>query len=95
MHLARDPPYEDALLSAVHQPRYKFLLKQLRLARQMAGMTQTEAAQAFGKGQNFVSNCERGERRIDPIDLVDFAELYGKPLTFFLPSKPKARKAAQ
>ena len=40
-------------------------------------------AKALGRTQAFVSKCELGERRIDPLDLHDFARLYGKPLTFF------------
>jgi hypothetical protein len=76
-------------VSAVHQPRYRYMLKQLRLARHMAEMTQAEAGKAFGKGKNqtFISNCERGERRIDPIDLMDFARIYGQSLSFFLPKE--------
>jgi transcriptional regulator with XRE-family HTH domain len=63
------------------------MLKQLRLARHMAEMTQHEVAHALKVPQNYISKCERGERRIDPIDLVDFARIYGKPLRFFLPKE--------
>jgi transcriptional regulator with XRE-family HTH domain len=55
-------------------------------ARLEAGLTQEEAGRALGKPKSFVSKCELGERRIDPIDLQDFAALYGKPLTFFVRS---------
>jgi hypothetical protein len=27
---------------------------------------------------------ERGERRIDPVELKELADLYGKPLDFFV-----------
>jgi len=68
----------------VHKPRYKAMLRRLREARTGAGLTQVAVAKALHRTQAFVSKCESGERRIDPIDLVDFARLYGKPVTFFL-----------
>jgi transcriptional regulator with XRE-family HTH domain len=55
-------------------------------------LTQVEVAKALGRTQAFVSKCELGERRIDPIDLQDFAELYNKPLTFFIPPRQRSRR---
>ena len=69
---------------AVHTARYKRMLSQLRAARLSEGLTQMEVARAFRRTQSYVSKCESGERRIDPIDLADFARLYRKPLTFFI-----------
>jgi transcriptional regulator with XRE-family HTH domain len=68
----------------VHKPRYKAMLKRLREARLEVGLTQVQVAKALRRTQAFVSKCESGERRIDPIDLVDFARLYRKPIAFFL-----------
>jgi len=69
----------------VHDPRYKFLLKRLREARVAAGLTQVDVAKALGKTQAWVSKCELGERRIDPLDLQSFAALYRLPFSYFLP----------
>ena len=69
---------------AVHGARYKAMLERLRDARRRAGLTQAQVADALGKTQTFVSKCELGERRIDPIDLVDFANVYGRPVEYFL-----------
>lgn len=66
------------------------MLARLRTARHAAGITQVSAAQALGRTQAFVSKCELGERRIDPIDLLDFARLYEKPLAFFLPKDSRS-----
>jgi transcriptional regulator with XRE-family HTH domain len=64
------------------------MLVRLRQARRECGLTQTEVARALHKTQGFVSKSELGERRLDPIELLDFATLYGKPVVFFLrPSK--------
>lgn len=73
--------------SAVHATEYQNLLKRLREARRQAGLTQVQVAEALGRPQSFVTKCELGERRIDPVDLQRFASLYGKPLSFFLPPK--------
>lgn len=47
-------------------------------------MSQEEAAASLGVYQKYISKVETGERRLDPIELLDFAALYGKPLDFFL-----------
>ena len=64
--------------------RYKRFLKQLRAARGLARLTQGEVAAALNRPQSFVSKCESGERRIDVVELEDFARLYRKPISFFL-----------
>lgn len=72
-------------MSAQHSSsRYEAFLRQLRRARTEAGMTQADAAKALHKPQSFVSKCESGERRVDIIDLQDFARLYGKHLDYFV-----------
>jgi transcriptional regulator with XRE-family HTH domain len=77
--------------SAVYETEYQALMRRVREARHDAGMTQTQVARALKRPLSFVSKCELGERRIDPIDLVKFAELYDKPYEYFLP-KRRARK---
>lgn len=66
-----------------HPERYRTLLLRLREARVAAGLTQEKAATALGVHQKYISKIETGERRIDPIELQEFADLYGKPLLFF------------
>jgi transcriptional regulator with XRE-family HTH domain len=61
------------------------MLRKLREARKLAGLTQVEVAEILKKTQNWVSKCELGERRIDPLDLLDFSRLYRKPWMWFLP----------
>jgi len=72
-------------MDAEYEEQYRAFLRQLRQARQDAGLTQQEVASRLGKPQSFVSKCESGERRVDVIELVRFASIYGKPLEFFLP----------
>lgn len=80
---------------AIHRPAYQQLLKRLRKARLDAGLTQDDAGRALGRRKSCVSKCELGERRIDPIDLQEFAQLYGKPLSFFLPKLPRSVRNAR
>jgi transcriptional regulator with XRE-family HTH domain len=71
--------------AAIHRTAYQFLLARLRTARLAANLTQVEVAETLNRPKSYVSKCELGERRIDPIDLQEFAALYGKPLSYFLP----------
>lgn len=71
-------------MKSTHSARYRLLLKRLREARVRAGLTQVQAARALRRPQSFVSKCESGERRIDVIELDDFARLYRKTILFFL-----------
>jgi len=48
-----------------------------------AALSQTEAARRLGKPQSFVSKCESGERRVDVVELLAFARVYGVAVTFF------------
>jgi len=69
---------------AMHTPRYRRFVKRLVLAREQAGLTQKQAADALGQRQPWVSKCEAGQRRVDVIELLDFARIYRVPLDFFL-----------
>ncbi len=77
-------------MSSVHSRRYQQFLRQLRAARSDAGLTQERVAKSFKVSQSWVSKCEAGERRVDAVELEHFARLYGKPLSFFLPSEEGA-----
>ena len=74
-------------MGAARERRYRRFLERLRAARSAAGLTQAQAAAALRRYQSFVSKCETGERRVDVIELSDFAELYGKPLKYFVPKR--------
>jgi transcriptional regulator with XRE-family HTH domain len=77
-------------MNSVHSSLYRRLLARLREARRHAGLSQVEVARALGRPQSFVSKCETGERRIDVIELWEFACLYDKPLGFFVGEKERA-----
>jgi transcriptional regulator with XRE-family HTH domain len=69
------------------------MLQRLRAARRKRGLTQVDVAKALGTTQAFVSKCELGERRIDAIELYDFARLYGTPMVAFVaPAAPAGKE---
>ncbi len=70
-------------VGSAHSPRYKRFLHRLRQAREDAGLTQVQVARTLRRHQSFVAKCESGERRVDVVELLDFAKLYKKPLTYF------------
>ncbi len=75
---------------SIHSARYLAFLKVLRRARQEAGITQTQLAQMIGETQTFVSKCERGERRIDVIELRAFCQALGVSLKEFVSTLERA-----
>ena len=81
-------------MRAVHTARYKEMLRRLRQARIDSGLTQVAVARALGKTQAFVSKCELGERRIDPIDLAEFASLYSTDLRKLIPAPRRGERGA-
>ena len=57
------------------QPReYKHVGAALAGARERAGLTQKQLARLLRKPQSFVSNYERGQRRIDVLELLRIVE---------------------
>ncbi|MHB8565253.1 MAG: helix-turn-helix domain-containing protein [Acidiferrobacteraceae bacterium] len=56
----------------------------LRQAREQAGLTQEDLAERLGETQSFVSKCERGERRVDLVELREFCKAMGITLGKFV-----------
>jgi transcriptional regulator with XRE-family HTH domain len=69
---------------SIHSGQYAIFLKLLREKRQEAGLTQAQLARKIRETQTFVSKCERGERRIDLIELRAFCKAYGMSLKQFV-----------
>ena len=63
--------------------KYQKFIQKLRQARLEAGLTQVDVGRKLKKPQAYVSKIERGERRVDVVELREFAKLYGKPLDYF------------
>lgn len=63
---------------------YQYFLTRLRQARTECGLTQVEVATRLGKPQSYVAKCEAGDRRVDVVELAEFAGLYRKRLEWFV-----------
>lgn len=73
-----------APMSSAFPEEYQEFTKKLRIAREEAGLSQMEVARRIRRNQTFVSKIELGERRVDPVELRHLAEIYGKPISFFI-----------
>lgn len=62
---------------------YKIFIELLKEQRMQAGVTQSDLADALQEKQSFISKCERGERRLDIIELHNFCSAIGLSLTVF------------
>jgi len=60
------------------------LAHRLRSARKAAGLSQDAAAARMGLPQPSISAIESGKRNLDSLELVKFAELYKRPVDYFL-----------
>jgi transcriptional regulator with XRE-family HTH domain len=60
--------------------------RQVRLARELAGMTQTEVGQHIGMSFQVVQKYEHGEIRVSASRLFQFARLLNKPIDYFFDS---------
>jgi transcriptional regulator with XRE-family HTH domain len=63
---------------------HKALVAKLIKAREERNFTQEDVAKLLGRTQSYVSKIEAGQRRIDIIQLKEFAKIYKKDLKFFL-----------
>ena len=69
---------------SIYTDEYAVLLEVLREARQEAGLTQVQLAQALQQSQSFVSKVEVGERRLDLIQLRTICHALGTTLPVFV-----------
>ena len=63
----------------LHRTENLALIELLRELRLGADLRQAELAQRLGVNQNFVSNVEQGIRRLDLVELRDYAAALGVP----------------
>lgn len=79
--MARKP---KKLEKTIYAPEYAVVLRLFREAREQSGLTQVELAEHLGQTQSFVSKVERGDRRLDVIQLRTILEHLGVTLSEFV-----------
>jgi transcriptional regulator with XRE-family HTH domain len=68
----------------IYSKEHKYLIEQLKKARKEAGFDQEQVAKLLKKTQSYVSKIESGQRRIDVIQLKEFAKVYKQRLNYFI-----------
>lgn len=62
---------------AIYRPEYDVFLTLLKARRIDAGMTQVQCSTSLGRPQSFISDVERGVRRLDIIQIHDLCGVLG------------------
>ncbi|WP_460094093.1 helix-turn-helix domain-containing protein [Pseudomonas sp. S2_B03] len=62
---------------AIYRSEYEVFLTLLRSRRTAAGLTQVECSKSMGRPQSFMSDVERGTRRLDIIQMHDLCKVLG------------------
>jgi transcriptional regulator with XRE-family HTH domain len=70
--------------TTIYSKKYKIITERLRKARIDIGLKQEEVAKKLKKPQSYISKIERGERRIDVLELKAFAKIYRRDINFFI-----------
>jgi transcriptional regulator with XRE-family HTH domain len=68
----------------IYSREYAVVLRLLRAAREQAGITQVDLAKKLKQTQSFVSKIERGDRRLDIVQLRTFCKVFGLSLLEFV-----------
>ena len=66
---------------SIYTEHYGLLLSTLRDARKKAGLSQVELAKRLELTQSIIGKCERGERRLDVIELREWCGAIGLTLS--------------
>ncbi len=69
---------------SIHTREYAAVVRVLREARQQAGLTQVALAERIDETQSYVSKVERGELRLDIIQLRTVCRVLGLSLEDFV-----------
>lgn len=68
----------------IYSEEHKYMVSQLTKARQETGLDQEKVAKILKKSQSYISKIESGQRRIDVVQLKEFAKVYKKDINYFL-----------
>jgi len=68
----------------IYSEEHKHLVARLVKAREDSGLDQESIAKILKKSQSYISKVESGQRRIDIVQLKEFAKAYKKPFDYFI-----------
>ncbi len=65
-------------MKSIFSDDYRRVIKTLKEARQVKGLTQKELSEKLGHTQSYVSKVEQGQIRLDIVQLKKIAEVLGR-----------------
>ena len=68
----------------IYTKGHRALVEKLIKARKDSSLKQEDVAKLLGRTQSYISKIEAGQRRIDIIQLREFAKIYKKNVDFFI-----------
>lgn len=71
------------MTKAIYRREHVIFLQELKRMRVESGMTQAQCSAALGRPQSFMSDVERGVRRLDIVQLRDLCLVLGNDLVRF------------
>ena len=78
------------MTKAIYRREHVIFLQVLKRMRVESGMTQAQCSAALGRPQSFMSDVERGVRRLDTVQLRDLCHVLRSDLFKFTESFEKA-----
>ena len=72
------------MAKSIYRDEYAAFLRVLRECRVAAGLTQAQCSAALSRPQSFMSDVERGARRLDVVQLRDLCEVLRTDLVTFV-----------
>lgn len=76
----------------IFSKEYRLFLDLLKKARTETGVTQTQLAQRMKVTQTFISKCERGERRLDIVEIKAWCKALDVPFSSFVAAFERTTK---
>lgn len=74
------------MTKAIYRREHVIFLQVLKRMRVESGMTQAQCSAALGRPQSFISDVERGVRRLDTVQLRDLCQVLESDLISFTKS---------
>ncbi|WP_122687995.1 helix-turn-helix domain-containing protein [Pseudomonas viridiflava] len=78
------------MTKAIYRREHVIFLQELKRMRVESGLTQAQCSAALGRPQSFMSDVERGVRRLDMVQLRDLCQVLESDLISFSKSFEQA-----
>ena len=80
------------MAKSIFDSRHVELVARIRAARERLDLSQEDLARRLGKPQSFIAKIERGQRRVDVVELIDIAAALGVNIGQLIPAQASFEK---